>query len=253
MDIRQYAKDFAILHARMERKLAPIFYKALAETVTPVLSSLNPDSILQAPWINAYNQAYAQLIVFSRQEYKQLKANNPTKDEISFFDEQWRLLMQQYGNDIAWDFATDLNDTTIAQIRRAIADSGADYLTNSQTARLIRQYTLGDIGKVRSLLIARTETTTGANKAKEIAAKTYFDEIGETEGYKMWVTRMDGHERHDHATVNNTAVPFNDNFTVGGFEANLPGDPKLPAKERVRCRCTFVNLTKRGYERRFGK
>jgi len=235
----------------MERKLAPIFYKALVQTVAPVLISLNPDSILQAPWIAAYKRAYSMLTVFSKQEYLQLKSENPTKAEVSFFDEQWRLLMEKYGNDIAFDFATELNETTINQIRRAIAEGNADFATNSQLARLIRQYTLGDIGKVRSLLIARTETTTGANKAKEIAARSYFDEIGEESGYKLWITRMDGHERHDHAIVNNTAVPFDDEFTVGGFKGNLPGDPKLPAKERVRCRCTFVSLTERGYQKRF--
>jgi len=236
----------------MERKLAPIFYKALAQTVAPALISLNPDSVLQAPWIAAYKRAYSMLTVFSKQEYLQLKSENPTKAEVSFFDEQWRLLMEKYGNDIAFDFATELNETTINQIRRAIAEGNADFATNSQLARLIRQYTLGDIGKVRSLLIARTETTTGANKAKEIAARSYFDEIGEESGYKLWITRMDGHERHDHAIVNNTAVPFDDEFTVGGFKGNLPGDPKLPAKERVRCRCTFVSLTERGYRKRFG-
>lgn len=256
MNIRQYAKDFAKLHARLERKVAPIFYAALVKTVQPVLLSLNPDDLLQAPWIAAYKKAYSTYTIAAAAEYQQLKQENPIKDEgdiLQFFNEQWRLLMQKYGNDIGWDFATDLNDTTINQIRRAIADGNANYATNTELSRLIRKYTLGDIGKARALVIARTETTTGVNLAKIEGAKSYFAEIGESQGYKMWISRADSHVRHDHMTVNETAVPFEDEFTVGGFNANVPGDPKLPAKERVRCRCTFVSLSAAGYRRRFVK
>jgi len=256
VDIRQYQKEFDRLHARLERKVAPIFHKALITTVTPVLSSLNENDLLIEPWIVAYRKVYESFTIAAKKEYQQLKRENPTKDDISvvdFFNEQWRLIMQKYGNDIGWDFATDLNDTTIKQIRKAIAEGNAEYATNTQLARLIKEYTLGLIGKQRSLLIARTETTTGTNLAKIEGAKTYFKEIGESQGYKMWISRADSHVRHDHVTVNETAVPFEDNFIVGGFEAIVPGDPKLPAKERIRCRCTFVSLSQAGYNRRFKK
>ena len=253
MNIRQYQKEYDRLHARLEKKVGPVFYKAIADSVAPVLLSLNPDDVLQAPWMEAYKKAYATYTIAAQYEYQQLQKENPTKGILDFFNEQWRLLMIKYGNNVAFDFVTELTETTKNQIRKALAQGAEDYATNSQLARLIRQFTLGVIGKQRALLIARTETTTGTNLAKIEGAKSYFNEIGEANGYKMWISRADAHVRHDHMIVNETSVPFDEDFTVGGFLGNVPGDPKLPAKERIRCRCTFVTLSQAGYNRRFRK
>lgn len=256
MNIRQYRIEYARRHHNWERRVRGIFYRALAASVKPAIASLQSGSVSQTPWINAYKKAYALIgKEAARFEYKNLKSENPIKaegDAISFFDEQWRLFMERYGSEVALDIITDLDAYTRSRVEKALADSFAQGLTNSQTARLIQQYALGKEGRLRALRIARTETTTAANRAKELGADTYFKEIGETQGYKMWISRADAKVRHDHSSVNETAVHFDEPFNVGGFEGNLPGDPKLPAKERVNCRCTFVALSAAGYRRRFG-
>jgi hypothetical protein len=250
---RRYALAYAKQHAIWERKLMPIFYRAIYECVKPVLSTFNPHDARTDVWQTAYKKAYKLIgVSAARNEYLYLKRNNTKADIISFLNDLFAQRMSAYGALVGFDFQTDLTATTQDQIRKALEEAGRTFATNSQTARLIRQYTLGDIGKARALLIARTETTTASNLAKIEGAKEYFSEVGETTGYKMWITRMDGKERHDHMVINETAVPFNSVFDVGGFDGNVPGDPKLPGKERIRCRCTFVTLTAAGYRRRFG-
>ena len=251
---RRYALAYATQHAVWERKVMPIFYRALADSLMPVLRTLNPLDLRRDVWQPAYVKAYKLIgVQAARKEYQYLKRNEQKDDVISFLNQLFADRMAAYGATVGFDFENDLSDTTIEQIRKALEEAGRAAATNSQTARLIRDYTLGDIGKKRALLIARTETTTASNLAKIEGAKEYFKEIGESEGYKMWITRMDGKERHDHAEVNETAVTFSSQFDVGGFNATAPGDPKLPGKERIRCRCTFVTLSAAGYRRRFGK
>lgn len=253
LNIKQYAAQYAKWHAKYEKKLLATFYSAIAESIKPVLSSLDVNDVRRDVWREAYIKAYKITGVwFARQEYLQLKRNNTKFDVISFLNDLFAQRMAAYGAQVAFYFETDLTETTQEQIRRALSDAAAQGLTNQATARLIASYTVGVIGRNRAALIARTEVTTASNLAKIEGAKEYFKEIGETGGYKMWISRADSKVRPDHVSVNETAVPFNEPFDVGGFEGQQPGDPKLPAKERVRCRCTFVTLSAAGYRRRFG-
>lgn len=248
---RQYAKLYARQHAIYERKIVPLFYAAIKASIQPVLNSLNPNDVKQNVWLEPYKQAYKLATPFAAREYrwlKQFKADSP----IAFFNEIWRQAMEQYGLQVNLEFSKDLTDTTKEQIIRSIAEANAQLLSRTQTARLIEQYTLGEIGRNRSLLIARTEATTASNKAKQLGAESYFKELGQTNWYKMWVTRVDGRERPDHLHADGEIVASNEKFEVGGFAMDIPGDPKAPAKERVRCRCTTVNLSERQYQRRLG-
>jgi hypothetical protein len=249
---RRYATQFAKLHATMERKVQSIFYKALAESVVPVFETLNINNVRSDVWLPAYQKAYR--IVgqrFALNEFKYLKAQDQ-KDLISFLNDLFAQRMAAYGAAVAFKFSQDLTDTTIERIQAALAYASEHFYTRSQTARLIKEYTLGTIGKARSLLIARTETTTAANIAKVEGVKEYFRELGQdvNTGYKVWITRIDGRERHDHEIANEQAVLFNEKFEVGAEQANVPGDPTLSGKERIRCRCTFISMTAEGYRRR---
>lgn len=256
MNIRQYQKEYLRRHAGWERRVKGIFYKALSDSVRPVLATLKANDLNETTWLKAYKKAFGLIgTEASRFEYKQLKTENPTKAEgdiVSFYNEDWRLFMERYGSEVGIQIISELNSFTRQQIERSLAESIAAGLTTTQTISAIRKATLGEVGRNRAMRIARTETTTAANKAKEYGARTYFKEIGESQGYKMWISRADAKVRHDHDSVNETAVLFSEPFNVGGYNANLPGDTKLPAKERINCRCTFVSLSAAGYRRRFG-
>jgi len=246
---RLYARRYARQHRIYERKIAPIFYDALRRSVQVAIQTLDPNDVDSGVWIKAYQDAYELAWPFARREYnhlKRVKADLP----VAFFNEVWRQAMIAYGFRVNLAFSLDLTETTKQQIIKAIAEANELTLSRTQTARLIEKYTLGVIGRNRSLLIARTEATTASNQAKQIGAASYFEEIGEAKWYKMWITRLDGREREDHKVVDSKMVLNTDNFTVGGFQMEIPGDPTAPAKERVRCRCTTVNLSERQYQRR---
>ncbi|MEM9467671.1 MAG: phage minor head protein [Actinomycetota bacterium] len=60
---------------------------------------------------------------------------------------------------------------------------------------------------------------------------------------KTWHTVGDEKVRHTHAVLDGEQVPVKDPFEVGGYAAQVPADPALPAKERKSCRCwlTFTS------------
>ena len=54
---------------------------------------------------------------------------------------------------------------------------------------------------------------------------------------KEWVAILDSATREDHVLADGQQVGVNENFTVGGEEANFPRDPNLSAKQSINCRC----------------
>lgn len=60
---------------------------------------------------------------------------------------------------------------------------------------------------------------------------------------KLWMSLRDSAVRHTHAEADGQVVPLASKFTVGGFEADYPGDPELPAHEACGCRCVVMLVT----------
>lgn len=62
---------------------------------------------------------------------------------------------------------------------------------------------------------------------------------------KFWLHTHDRRTRPTHVKTGNatnprlggTPIPMNAKFDVGGFSANAPQDPSLPAQESIHCRC----------------
>jgi hypothetical protein len=97
---------------------------------------------------------------------------------------------------------------------------------------------LGYDAKIRAMAIARTEVT-GAFNAGHDATYRALAADGLISG-KTWLATLDGDARETHARNHEKTVPADGEFDVGGHSAPYPGHHKLPAKERVRCRCTTV-------------
>ncbi len=251
MDINAYAFRHSKRHSVWERKAAPIFYKAIADSVAPVLRTLNPDDIRRDVWVDAYQKVYSLVGTKAAvYEYNFLKRDSiKAAGGNPFYNEIWRQAMIKYGQDMGIGFSDTLTDTTLNQIRAALVFGTANYYTNEQIAQAIRDYTMGNIGKARAFRIGRTECTTCSSIGKMEASKTYFKEIGEEEGYKMWITREDSAVRSSHVQENRTMVKFDENFKLEHGKGMYPGDPNLPAEDRVNCRCSFVAMSKRQYLR----
>lgn len=91
----------------------------------------------------------------------------------------------------------------------------------------------------RAVTIARTETVSAYNGATEDAFEVFEEAFG-IELEKVWLASMDHRTRDTHFAADGQRVPKNGAFVVGGFPGQYPGDPGLPAKERINCRCTVL-------------
>ena len=137
------------------------------------------------------------------------------------------------------DDVVQIGNTTKFQIRSAIQRSVTDGVGQRGTAKLIRQRTGGVIGRLRSNVIARTET----HRASQVAG----DEAVKASGIKdrvlrRWIAnRGDGRTRNTHLAVKGLKT-VDEPFLVGGDLLRFPGDPRGSAREVINCRCVL------GYE-----
>ena len=93
----------------------------------------------------------------------------------------------------------------------------------------------------RAARIARTETHRIINAGGMQAARAEQQISGEAIR-KAWVCTWDSRTRDDHFRADGQVVPLNSKFLIGGYEADYPGDPNLPAHLSVNCRCAYVLL-----------
>ena len=93
----------------------------------------------------------------------------------------------------------------------------------------------------RAARIARTETHRLINAGTMQAARDEQAISGETLR-KSWVCTWDSRTRDDHFRADGQTVPIDGKFMIGGYEADYPGDPNLPAHLSTNCRCTHVIL-----------
>ena len=93
----------------------------------------------------------------------------------------------------------------------------------------------------RAARIARTETHRVINAGTMQAARAEQQISGETLR-KAWVCTWDSRTRDDHFRADGQVVPLAGKFLIGGYEADYPGDPNLPAHLSINCRCTHIIL-----------
>lgn len=122
-----------------------------------------------------------------------------------------------------------------------------DGMNPFERARIVRNFlsmdTEGgyDQWMVRARRIARTETNRAVNAADMHAARAEQDITGD-DMHKVWVCTIDARTRDSHWAADGQRVPLGAKFDIGGFPADHPGDPTLPAHECINCRCTTILL-----------
>ncbi len=86
--------------------------------------------------------------------------------------------------------------------------------------------------------IFRTETMTvqnaGSWQAQQDAQKQFPDLT------EIWAATGDTRTRDTHLAAHGQVKGEDGYFTVGGYKARFPGDPDLPAAERINCRCNTL-------------
>ncbi len=87
----------------------------------------------------------------------------------------------------------------------------------------------------RAGVIARTEILDALNYgAHAEMAATGLD------GTKEWLATPDSRTREDHVHADGQKVGVREKFTVGGWPADRPHDPALPADQSIQCRCSLT-------------
>ena len=92
----------------------------------------------------------------------------------------------------------------------------------------------------RATVIARTEVISGHNAAALSAASSLPADVV---AGAQWIATRDGRTRETHAAADGQVVAVGYPFAVGSSAGAYPGDPAMPAKETVQCRCTIAFLT----------
>ena len=133
-----------------------------------------------------------------------------------------------------------IEDTTKAQIRKAISDGFGASLTGQQVALSIVEKTGGVIAKNRGIVISRTETHMAANFASQQAAESTGIPMK-----RVWIAAEDDRTRETHSGADSAShaepVAMKETFPVVNLE--YPGDPGGDPAETINCRCAVGYVT----------
>ncbi len=136
----------------------------------------------------------------------------------------------------------DIHITTRNQLATAISDGIAEGESLHELVLRIEDTKIGVLGdepiSIRAAKIARTETTGALNAGHDFVMQDLAND-GLIEK-KEWSATIDGFTRDTHRAAHGQQVPVKGLFDVGGHPGRFPGDPNLPAKERIFCRCTTI-------------
>lgn len=116
----------------------------------------------------------------------------------------------------------------------------------SQIAR--RMQTVAQMDDRASVRNARTAVTGAQNAGRQAGYERAVDMGIKTE--KQWLATMDARTRHEHVVLDGKHVPVDENFKVGPYEIEYPGDPTAEPEMVYNCRCTMICRIK-GFEKDF--
>jgi hypothetical protein len=247
----KYHKTYLRLHKEYETYAYPLIKKALDEqtkAITNFVDETNFDDLQvyvqflvnQKPLYDALEKIYGRVgtsaATFS---YDWIRNSVPKskKDFITdFFNAEWYKEMIEYFRFIGYNKVTGIDDTTRDKIQNLLANILGQNLSRRDQAKLFEE-TLNDpaFNRARSLVIARTESTTAANYGINMGAESSDYEVN-----KFWINTKDKRTRASHLAMTNERIAINQPFMVGGTAMMYPGDPSAPAKEVVNCRCVMA-------------
>lgn len=164
-----------------------------------------------------------------RKDKEEVKNRRP----IGFSERMAKLIADYFKEDI-FKTAKDITDKTKKLISEVFTQAYVDGLGIDDIVKKLEDT---ELSKNRARTIARTETVTAANQGAMFVAKDSGLTLNKT-----WLSANDSRVRHDHKSINGHTVGMEDNFIVGGYKMQQPGDKKQGAdiKEIANCRCTVI-------------
>lgn len=183
---------------------------------------------------------------YAKQSYGALKEQKAFGTLAEWFDS----IMNYIGMDFYNRGLLRITETTRGILQDVLNKSIAEGWGYLETAKYFKE-TIPGINASRAEMIARTES------GKAIHAGTYVGaDKSPFEKTKIWISAHDKRTRRnrqndpkksDLMILDGQVVDFNQKFVddTNGVSMAHPHDPKAPASEVIRCRCTFAVNNKR--------
>jgi hypothetical protein len=253
----KYHKTYLKLHKEYEAYAYPIIKKALDQQTGVVADFVNEDNfddielyiqflVQQKPLYDGLEQIYTKVGVsaatFSYDYIRNSVPKNKKDFIIDFFNAEWYEEMVNYFRLIGGTKVSGIDDTTKNIVKNLLANILGQNLSRRDQAKLFEE-TLNDpsFNRARSLVIARTESTTAANHGINEGARSSDYEV-----VKFWINTKDKRTRLSHLAMTQDRIGLNQPFLVLDPKTNevtemmYPGDVAAPAKEVVNCRCVMA-------------
>lgn len=187
-----------------------------------------------APAIDMLEAIYRQAVpAFAEAARAGVRAMKQDEEEIDWQERVRRFLMTEGA-----EMVSAITDTTREQVRQVLLEGMREGFGVEKMARRLEEE-WEDVARVRSRRIVRTEMIAASNYGSLEGAKATAEAAG-LALKKEWIATPDDRTRDTHLGANGQQVAMNERFTVGGYGARYPGDPALPADERVQCRCAVA-------------
>ncbi|WP_338749804.1 phage portal protein [Bacillus sp. FJAT-52991] len=195
----------------------------------------------QQEWKKTLTAAWlATSEAFSESNYNRLaeqaKSKGKAFEKKFIFEEEFPEIlafMHEYISEQVAEAVVLISAFSIERLKVVIGDSVAAGETIQDTAKRIQNLYGEEFSKERALTIARTEVISASNYGNRMGAKATGLELNKT-----WLSAGGDRTRDTHKAANGQTREMDELYDVGGAKAMFPGDPSLPAKERVKCRCT---------------
>ena len=179
-------------------------------------------------------------VAFAKDGVKMMKRS---KAEVET-DSRWVDDINRFVEEECAQILKSITETTLSEaqgtIKRIISNSIEQGLSIEDiTGNIIGEFQKewGRKAKWMARRIAQTETI----RASNYGTKEGVDSLG-IPYVKSWLAGYDAkvRETHRQAQIDNSRIPEDQPFIVGGFECDYPGDPNLPPEESVNCRCSWT-------------
>jgi hypothetical protein len=247
----KYHKTYLKLHKEYEAYAYPIIKKALDDQTGAVANFVNEDTfdnielyieflVQQKPLYSGLEKIYTKVGVsaatFSYDWIRNSVPKNKKDFIIDFFNAAWYEEMVNYFRLIGGTKVTGIDDTTRNIVKNLLANILGQNLSRRDQAKLFEE-TLNDpaFNRARSLVIARTESTTAANFGINMGAESSDYEV-----QKFWINTKDKRTRPSHLLMTQDRIALNQPFIVGNVSMMYPGEVGAPAAEVVNCRCVMA-------------
>lgn len=183
-------------------------------------------------------------LAFAKETFQSLKAESQSmmfkKEEPV---DQWTAFMRNYATTKAGKRITSITESgreqAVKVIQSVIDQSTSEGWGADETARNIRKelITAGEeINQWRALRIARTEIVTASNQGAMKGARS----TGEPQD-KYWIATYDSRTRDTHSVMEQqNPKDIDEDFEVGDYMMDAPGDARGGPEETINCRCTIA-------------